>query len=199
MPELSLPAVAARQSFLAAMDEFKAEGRGNPADMTMVGREIRAWTGRWATPEGFAAFVADLRADALDETPRPAHLVPCTTWWWLDGDEYLGRIALRHVLNPRLLETGGHIGYDVRPTARRRGHATAMLARVLPIAHARGIDPVLITCEPGNVASRRVIEASGGVFQDERKGLRRYWVPTASRLAQADDTLSGLPAAAPGY
>ena len=35
-----------------------------------------------------------------------------------------------------LLRRGGHIGYDVRPSARRRGHATAMLAAALPLAAA---------------------------------------------------------------
>ena len=43
-----------------------------------------------------------------------------------------------------------------------------MLAAVLPEAHARGIDPALLTCDADNVASRRVIEANGGVLEDQR-------------------------------
>lgn len=170
--------MAVQDSFLAAMDEFRAEGRGSAGDDTMTGRDIRLWTGRWERPEGFAAYVESLRSAALEETPRPSHFVPSTTWWWVDGDEFLGRIALRHRLNDRLLEIGGHIGYDVRPSARRHGHATAMLAAALPAAAAIGIDPALVTCDVDNVASRKVIEANGGVFEDERSGKLRYWVAT---------------------
>jgi predicted acetyltransferase len=175
---LSAPTVAVAGSFLAAMTEFAAEGRGGPDDDTMIGAEIRGWQRRWDTPEGFAAYVAALRAESEEETPRPAGWVPSTTWWWVDGPGYLGRIALRHRLTPRLLERGGHIGYDVRPTARRQGHATAMLRAVLPRAHALGIDPALVTCAVGNVASRKVIQANGGVLDDERDGKLRFWVPT---------------------
>ena len=94
------------------------------------------------------------------------------------GPEFLGRIALRHRLNEYLRTLGGHIGYDVRPSARRRGHATAMLAAAVPRAHAMGIDPVLVTCDVDNVASRRVIEANGGVLENELQGKLRFWVPT---------------------
>jgi predicted acetyltransferase len=96
-----------------------------------------------------------------------------------DG-EVVGRISLRHVLTPWLLEVGGHVGYAVRPSARRRGHATRALALVLPLAAARGIDPVLVTCDADNVGSRRVIEANGGVLEDRRGEKLRYWVPTTS-------------------
>jgi predicted acetyltransferase len=53
-----------------------------------------------------------------------------------------------------------------------------MLGAVLPHAHDMGIDPVLVTCDAGNMASRRVIEANRGVLEDERHGLLRFWVPT---------------------
>ena len=157
---------------------MRAEGRGAVIDRTMLGREIREWSGRWQSPDGFAAYVTALRADALEETPRPEDWVTTTTWWWVEGPAYLGRIAVRHHLTDHLLELGGHIGYDVRPSARRRGHATAMLHEVLPHAHTLGIDPALVTCDVDNVASRRVIEANGGLFEDERRGKLRFWVPT---------------------
>lgn len=76
------------------------------------------------------------------------------------------------------MEVGGHIGYDVRPTARRRGHATAMLRAALPIARRIGIETVLVTCDLTNTASRKVIESCGGRFEDERGGKLRFWVPT---------------------
>jgi predicted acetyltransferase len=176
VPELIVPSVAVAGSFVIAMEEFQAENRGGPDDDSMTGAEIRKW--RWVTPEGFAEYVAALRAQSEQDTPRPAGRVPSTTWWWVDGPDYLGRIALRHKLTDSLRETGGHIGYDVRPTARRQGHATAMLRAALPHVNRMGIDPVLITCDVDNIASRRVIEANGGVLEDERSGKLRFWVPT---------------------
>ncbi len=105
--------------------------------------------------------------------------MPGTSLWWADGDEYLGRLTIRHRLTPSLLELGGHIGYDIRPSAGRRGHATAMLAAALPVARGMGLDPVLITCDEDNVGSRKVIEANGGVLEDARRGKLRFWVPTS--------------------
>jgi predicted acetyltransferase len=178
MAKLILPAPEVRESFLQAMDELRAEGRGGPDDNTMIGHEIRQWCDRWEAPEVFATYVAYLRAQAEEDAPRPEGWVPGTTWWWVEGPEYLGRISLRHRLNEQLRNLGGHIGYDVRPSARRQGHATAMLAAVLPFALAMGIDPALVTCNVDNVASRRVIEANGGVLENELRGKLRFWVPT---------------------
>ena len=87
-------------------------------------------------------------------------------------------MAVRHELTEHLLEVGGHIGYDVRRSRRGEGQATAMLRAVLPEANALGIDPALITCDADNIASRRVIEANGGVLEDQRGLKMRYWVPT---------------------
>ncbi|PJE94250.1 GNAT family N-acetyltransferase [Streptomyces carminius] len=178
MPELIVPTVRVHASFVAAIGEFEAEGRGAADDNSILGQDIRRYGGRWDAPEVFARYVAAVRADAEEDGPRPAGHVPCTTRWWADGDTYLGRIAIRHRLTTFLLDYGGHIGYDVRPSVRRRGHATAMLRAALPVARALGIEKALITCDDTNEASRRVIEACGGVFEDRRGKKLRYWVAT---------------------
>src|SRR5665647_3411714 len=105
--------------------------------------------------------------------------VPETLLWWVDGDEYLGRLSIRHQLTDALREFGGHIGYMVRPSARGQGHARALLAAALPIARDLGIDPALLTCDADNVGSRRVIESNGGVLEDQREDKLRFWVPTS--------------------
>jgi len=180
MPELSPPTTRVRRSFVAAMAEFQAEGRGGPDDHTMIGQEIREYGQSWVSaPEEFGAFVDGLRAQALEDSPRPDGWVPSTTLWWIEGDAYLGRLAIRHRLTPHLLEAGGHIGYDVRPSARRRGHATAMLRAALPMARRLGITSALVTCDADNVASRKVIESNGGVLEDQRGDKLRFWVPTS--------------------
>ena len=71
----------------------------------------------------------------------PPGIVPATFLWWVDGDTYLGRLSIRHSLTPWLLDYGGHIGYVVRPSGARQGHATAMLARRCPSRRAWGSTP----------------------------------------------------------
>jgi predicted acetyltransferase len=180
MPELVLPPVEVHQSFVRAIEEFVAEGRGAADDDTMIGAEIREWHPGWITSDVFDEFVTQLRRQAEENAPRPAGFVPCTSYWWVEGHDYLGRLAIRHRLTDTLLERGGHIGYDVRPAARRRGHATAMLAAARPLANALGIDPALVTCDTTNHASRKVIEANGGILEDQRDGKLRYWMPTVT-------------------
>jgi predicted acetyltransferase len=179
VPELVAPLTRVHRSFLVAMAEFEAEGRGRPDEETVLGWEIREFGATWSTSDGFAAFVDMLNGQSAEESSRPPGHVPATTRWWVDGDEYLGRIVVRHRLTPHLLEVGGHIGYDVRPSARRKGHATAMLAAMLPLARDLGIDPALLTCDADNTASRLVIEHCGGMFEDQRGSKLRYWVPTS--------------------
>ena len=179
MPTLIPPDVRVRRSFVLAMEEFRAEGRGSAHAQSVIDRYVRDRSGEWKSDRAFSNFVAGLRAERLEATPRPPGFVPDTELWWVDGDEFLGRIGVRHRLTPMLLEIGGHIGYDVRPSARRRGHATEMLRQALGVARELGIDPSLVTCDVGNIGSRTVIERNGGVFEDERAGKLRFWVPSA--------------------
>lgn len=168
------------------MDEFRAEGRGSDGAQSVIDRYLRERRQAWLDDRAFAEFVAELDAQRLEETPRPSGWVPSTELWWVRGDEFLGRIVIRHRLTPILLDVGGHIGYDVRPSARRRGHATAMLRRALPMARELGIDPALITCDVGNIGSRAVIERNRGVLEDERHGKLRFWVPSHLTSTRAE-------------
>ncbi len=183
MPTLVSPDVRYRRSFIAAMAEFRAEGRGSADDRSVIGRFLRDHPEGMATDEDFANLVDAIRADRLEDAPRTPGFVPATELWWVDGEEDLGRVGVRHRLTPTLLEIGGHIGYDVRPSARRRGHATEMLRQALGVARDLGIDPALVTCDVDNVGSRTVIERNGGILEDERRGKLRYWVSTAVRDA----------------
>ena len=94
-----------------------------------------------------------------------------------DG-ELLTRVSIRHDLTDYLLQNGGHIGYIVRPSQRRQGYATQTLAQALEVAAELGIEQALVTCEDDNVASARTIESNGGVMEDIRENIRRYWVAT---------------------
>ncbi|MFD7900434.1 GNAT family N-acetyltransferase [Streptomyces sp. NPDC059743] len=177
MPRFIAPDVRIQASFLDAMAEFVAEGAGERA---LLLHEMEEFAASWHRPEVFATYVDRLNAEPLEETPRVDGWVPNTTLWYVDGDTFLGRLAIRHRLNPFLRELGGHIGYAVRPSARRRGHATAMLTEAIPVARGLGIESVLVTCDTTNTASRKVIESAGGVLEDERGGKLRFWIGTAA-------------------
>ncbi|MGK4581733.1 GNAT family N-acetyltransferase [Kitasatospora sp. HPMI-4] len=165
MPDLDLPTYDVHASFLGAVAEYRAEGCFPEFDQLDV-----------QNPDAFAAYVDQLRDD-----PRVLYqpgLPPLTILWWTEGEHYLGRLSIWHRLHPDWAHSG-YIGYDVRPTARRRGHATAMLAAAMPTVHALGIDPVLVTVRAHNTASRRVIEANGGQLVQQDGDRLRFHLPAA--------------------
>jgi predicted acetyltransferase len=113
----------------------------------------------------------------------PEGNVPGSTLWLVkDGHTVIGTIQLRHRLNAFLLHEGGHIGYSIRPSQRRKGYATKMLAMALVKARELGLTRVLITCDKNNPASAGVIKANSGALENEvvstRDGgiVQRYWV-----------------------
>ncbi|WP_329457919.1 GNAT family N-acetyltransferase [Streptomyces sp. NBC_01497] len=176
-PRLVAPDARFRASFLAAIQEFVTGAEGDSGQV-VAGQEMERYGAGWARPAVFASYVDGLNAERFEETPRVEGWVPCTHLWFVEGDEFLGRLSIRHRFTPFLLEFGGHIGYSVRPSARRRGHATAMLRASLPLAGELGLDEVLVTCDATNVASKKVIEAAGGRFEDRRGEKLRYWIGT---------------------
>jgi predicted acetyltransferase len=117
-------------------------------------------------PDAFLAGMVDREAKGgpvtLPDGSQVARL-PGYRLWISDG-EFCGSIGLRWVpgtaeLPPHVL---GHIGYAVVPWKRNRGHATRGLSLMLAEARKEGLDHILITTDPDNVASQRVIEANGG-------------------------------------
>ena len=99
-----------------------------------------------------------------------------TELWYVRGPDYLGTVMIRHKLTAALRHDGGHVGYHVVPPHRRQGHATAMLAAACDRCRADGMTRLLVTCRTSNVASRRVIEANGGVLDNQDGGICRFWI-----------------------
>lgn len=174
MPELIAPTSRLYSAWLDARDDW---GRGVHQD----GAGLRPGD-NVETAEGFAAWVRKLLRESDPAFPVADDWVHCTYWWIVEDGTVLGAIALRHELNDFLLRAGGHIGYGVRPSARRRGLATFALGEVLRHAKTLGLEQVLITCNVENAGSRRTIEHFGGVLEDIRDTeigrVRRYWVNT---------------------
>jgi len=96
--------------------------------------------------------------------------VPQTVWWLVMGDEYLGRVSIRHRLTDKLMRIGGHIGYEVRPSERRKGYGTLLLKLGLQKAKELGIERPLLTCDATNASSRKIIEGAGGILENEVPG-----------------------------
>lgn len=109
--------------------------------------------------------------------------MPATLWWIVDdarSNEVVGSIHLRHELNGLLLAEGGHIGYGVRPSARRQGVASAALSLALDRARTMGLERVLLVRDADNLASRKTITGTGGVLENAPGNIRRYWVHLAT-------------------
>ena len=167
-PTLNLPSKRCETSYREALAEAHAEGRH--FDIDLIGLDF------------------DHLLEKLEGERRGDHLppgcVPQTTLWLELEGKYLGRVAIRHMMNETLLLIGGHIGYDIRPSERRAGFGTIALRLALPRARKLGLKRVLITCDDDNVASRRIIERNGGLFENavDHAGVRklRFWVDLKS-------------------
>lgn len=112
--------------------------------------------------------------------------VPATQFLFIRtlDNRLVGMVQVRHYFNGFLERFGGHIGYSIRPSERRKGYAKKMLKMVLPFCKEIGIEKVLITCIDGNVGSEKTILANGGVYEstvyesNANVNLKRFWITT---------------------
>lgn len=98
----------------------------------------------------------------------------------VDG-RIVGRSSIRFELDPLLAREGGHIGYGVILSERRKGYATEILIQSLDILFRAGIQRVLLTCGTDNEGSAKVIQRCGGVHESvvtstHGQLIRRYWI-----------------------
>lgn len=128
-------------------------------------------------------YLDELDRERRGQDLRPGRVAASYLVAEVSGD-VVGRVSIRHSLNPFLEAVGGHIGYAVRPHARRRGYATQILDLSLVEAHDLGIGRALVTCDPDNDGSRTVIERCGGVLDEDAGPFPgaptklRYWIAT---------------------
>ena len=72
------------------------------------------------------------------------------------------------------------IGYSIRPSERGKGYAKETLRQGLQVAKEKNIKRTLVTCSVNNPVSRAVILANGGLLEDVRNGVERYWIEVAN-------------------
>jgi len=172
---LAAPTLDRYDSWAAAVREFD----GAHIDGSTIPDDEAADDSRGAC----CRLVERARCEADTAVPPLPGRVHADAYWIVDGEEVVGFLQLRHRLNDFLAEVGGHVGYAVRPSRRREGHASRALGLALDRARELGLDRVLVTCDDDNVASAGVIEGQGGVLEDVRDGAaygcgpkRRYWI-----------------------
>lgn len=168
-PKLVRPNIIYKKSFLQALREFRQEGG---KFMVLDRRELE---------RDFAAYVSKVKGWAQGRNLIKGY-IPETVYWLVDGKKYIGKTAIRHRLTPFLRQIGGHIGYEIRPSERKKGYGSMILKLALPKARVLGIKKVRISCDAANVGSRRIIEKNGGVFDtqiSQGRGLPkklRFWI-----------------------
>ena len=120
--------------------------------------------------------------DNLEVRDTSDGLVPDSTFFCLDEERNIivGAVNIRHHLNEALLINGGHIGDGVRPSERRKGIATKMIALALDECKKLGLERVLMVCNKENVGSAKSIQKNGGILENEIEvdGVveQRYWI-----------------------
>jgi predicted acetyltransferase len=108
--------------------------------------------------------------------------VPQTVFWVIDDNgEAIGMVRVRHYLNDKLREQGGHIGYYIRRDKRKKGYGKEILHQALEQLGKIGERRALLTVDMDNIASIKVIQANGGVFESEGESddghrFGRFWI-----------------------
>lgn len=128
----------------------------------------------------YIELIAKWKKDKTDRVYKQG-FVPASLYFLIDQNKKIyGALHIRHELNDYLLNYGGHIGYGIRPSERKKGYATKMLSLSLPIVKELGIKRVLITCNKENIASAKTIINNGGILENEvyenREITQRYWI-----------------------
>ena len=129
----------------------------------------------------FDDFFVIMRERETDKV-REKGLVPATLYFLVDEkNKICGALDIRHELNEYLEKFGGHIGYGIAPSERKKGYGKIQLKLALEKAKKIGLKKVLITCDDNNIGSAKTIEACGGIYNDtladaEANRIKRYFV-----------------------
>ncbi len=121
--------------------------------------------------------------------------VPAETFFLIrkSDNKLLGIINIRLALNAALLEHGGHIGYGVRPTERKKGYNSYQLYCALKFCKEKGLEKVLLTCNKDNIGSAKTIQNNCGVLENEiidstdGELIQRYWINVEEALEKGKE------------
>ena len=169
--ELVHPSTKYKNSFLAAAKAHLASGEHDGLFDSHA-----EWTN-----EHFDEYLARTKVYRSGKN-LPEGKVPSSSFWIVDDDTWLGRVSLRHELNDTLKSFGGHLGYYLIPSARKKGIGSWAVEHVLEEARKLGLKKLLVTCNPDNIGSQKIIQKFGGIHQDTIDSelndgpLMRWWI-----------------------
>lgn len=132
-------------------------------------------------PSDFAGMLQFLLENEKQEH-LPDDWVPSSTYWLVSSNrKVIGAVNIRHGLTEKLFHCGGHIGYGIRPSERRKGYATVLLSLALEKTKELGIQKVLVVCDEGNIASEKTILKNGGIpdssfTEEDGNVVKRFWI-----------------------
>jgi predicted acetyltransferase len=166
---LTKPSIELNDQYLSFYQEWKESGE----DMVpwVISKD----------PSNFEAMIQFL-VNNENKEDLPEDRVPDSTYWLVTKDKkIIGVVNIRHRLTKKLLNRGGHIGYGIRPSERRKGYATKLLALTLDKTKELGIQKVLVVCDEGNVASEKTILNNGGIpdtsyVEEDGNIVKRFWI-----------------------
>lgn len=109
--------------------------------------------------------------------------VPSSVYFLIDNNRIIGHVSIRHSIdNPLLSLYGGHIGYGIRPSERKKGYATLLLKLSLEKCNDLGLDKIMVTCKEDNIGSSKTIEKNNGILKEiiyipeEKCNFKIYWI-----------------------
>ena len=166
--ELRRPRLADKETVLEMMAEFEKSQSAHDG-------------GFWDTENFSYEEWLDSNQDKGMGINLPENRVPSIQFVLFDdAGRALGFLNLRLRLNEELLNCAGYIGYSIRPSERGKSYAKETLRQGLQVAKEKNIKKALVTCSVNNSASRAVILANGGILEDIRNGVERYWIEVAN-------------------
>lgn len=113
-----------------------------------------------------------------------------------NDNKIVGTINIRWNLSEKMLEFGGHIGYGIRPTERRKGYNKIQLYLVLLEVQKLNLDKVMLDCSVDNLGSDKTIKALGGILErcelDEADNTMTnvYWINVDESIKKYKDEYS---------
>ncbi len=131
----------------------------------------------------YGKWLENIERNSSPETARKDWVVADAFFAVRKSDgRIIGTVDVRHSLdNEFLSKYGGHIGYAVRPSERRKGYAAQILKMALRHAKSIGLSRVMLGCYSDNLASIKTIEKCGGVLAETKpyadgRPMNVYWI-----------------------
>lgn len=120
------------------------------------------------TPSEFCNHLNQLIDWSKGENLR-YHLRKQLTYFLYVNDEPVGIGKIRVFDSEAKRDREGDISYTIRPRFRKKGLGKKLLQKLLINSWKSGLTEVILTCDKGNLASRKIIEANKGILEKEEQ------------------------------